>query len=182
MKENDRCPHCDGTLHLSRGIEVGHIFKLGTKYSEKLEARFFDETGKAKNIIMGCYGIGITRLLSAIVEQHYDEKGIIWPKSVVPFDVHIIPVSMKDENQQKLAYEFYHQLKKIRVDVLLDDRPENPGVKLHDADLIGIPIQVIIGRSIHEGFVEIKKRGKETLKILISNAVETIKEFIDKEM
>lgn len=177
VKENDPCPHCGGTLHFSRGIEVGHIFKLGTKYSEKLEARFFDETGKAKNIIMGCYGIGISRLLSAIVEQHHDEKGIIWPKAVAPFDVHIIPVSIKDEDQQTIAQDLYDQLKKHRVDVLLDDRPEKPGVKFHDADLIGIPIQMIIGRHVHEGLVEIKQRGEETFQTPISNAIETIKKL-----
>lgn len=178
VRENDLCSHCDGKLHLSKGIEVGHIFKLGTKYSEKLEATFFDETGKAKNIIMGCYGIGITRLLSAIVEQHHDEKGLIWPKSIAPFQVHIIPVSTKDENQQKLAIQIYNQLKERKIDVLLDDRKEKPGVKFNDADLIGIPIQIVIGRSVNEGLVEIKKRGTETTKIPISNAVELITNLV----
>lgn len=179
VRENDPCTHCDGTLQLSRGIEVGHIFKLGEKYSEKLGATFFDETGKPKNMVMGCYGIGITRLLSAIVEQHHDDQGIIWPMSVAPFQVHVIPVSMKDEQQRNFAGELYHQLLERKYEVLLDDRPEKPGVKFNDADLIGTPIQVVIGRSIQEGMVEIKERGKETVKIPTSEVLEAITKRID---
>ena len=179
VSEHDRCPHCNGTLHRSRGIEVGHIFKLGTKYSEKLNATFSDQTGKEKNVIMGCYGIGITRLLSAIVEQHHDENGLIWPKAIAPFHVHIIPISTKDESQQKFAQEIYHQLTKEGIEALLDDRAEKPGVKFHDADLIGIPLQIIVGRSIQKGLVELKKRGQERLKIPIANAIKTIQELID---
>ena len=179
VRENDPCTHCDGTLQLSRGIEVGHIFKLGEKYSEKLGATFFDETGKPKNMVMGCYGIGITRLLSAIVEQHHDDQGIIWPMSVAPFQVHVIPVSMKDEQQRNFAGELYHQLLERKYEYSYD-RPEKPtGVKFNDADLIGTPIQVVIGRSIQEGMVEIKERGKETVKIPTSEVLEAITKRID---
>lgn len=181
VRENDRCPHCDGSLHLSRGIEVGHIFKLGTKYSEKLQATFLDHTGKEKKMIMGCYGIGITRLLAAIVEQHHDENGIIWPKAIAPFHVHIIPVWMKDEKQRKLAQTLYDQLWKKGVEVLLDDRSEKPGVKFHDADLMGIPIQIIVGRAIQEGLVEVKIRGKERLNIPIAKAIATIRKLLETE-
>jgi prolyl-tRNA synthetase len=176
--EDDACPHCGSSIQLSRGIEVGHIFKLGTKYSESLEATFFDETGKAKTIIMGCYGIGISRLLSAIVEQHHDEKGIIWPKSIAPFHVHIILVSTKDENQKNVANKLYEQLKETKIDVLYDDRSEKPGVKFNDSDLIGIPIQVIVGRSVNEGFVEVRERGKEATKLAIENAAEAIRNLV----
>lgn len=179
VKEHDNCPNCDGTLHLSRGIEVGHIFKLGTKYSEQLGATLFDPSGKAQNIVMGCYGIGISRLLSAIVEQYHDSNGLIWPKSVAPFQVHVIPVSTKDQNQLQIANELYSQLKERGIDVLLDDRHENPGVKFNDSDLIGLPLRVVVGRSINEGLVEIKERNGELQKTPIRNAADTIIELLN---
>ncbi|MFK4997984.1 His/Gly/Thr/Pro-type tRNA ligase C-terminal domain-containing protein [Bacillus sp. N9] len=154
MQEGDPSPDGKGTIRFARGIEVGHIFKLGTKYSEAMEAHYLDENGKSKPYIMGCYGIGVSRTLSAIAEQFNDEQGLVWPAHIAPYDVHIVPVNMKDEEQVALANELYDLLQAQRYDVLLDDRAERPGVKFKDSDLIGLPIRVTVG----------KKREKESLK------------------
>lgn len=156
--EGDTCPRCEGTLKFYRGIEVGHVFKLGTKYSDKLGAKYLDANGKEQVMIMGCYGIGVSRVLSAIVEQCSDENGIIWPMSVAPFHVHLIPVSAKDEAQVKVAEDLYNRLRENGVEVLLDDRDERPGVKFKDSDLIGIPVRVTVGKGAVEGRVEYKER------------------------
>ncbi|MUT66125.1 proline--tRNA ligase [Paenibacillus sp. NEAU-GSW1] len=157
--QGDDCPRCEaGKLQFHRGIEVGHVFKLGTKYSEKLSATFIDASGKEKPFIMGCYGIGVSRLLSAVLEQHNDENGICWPLEIAPFGVHIIPVSVKDSQQMELAEKLYEQLTKAGIDVLMDDRDERPGVKFKDSDLIGIPLRIVIGKGASEGIVEWKRR------------------------
>ncbi|WP_127585130.1 proline--tRNA ligase [Paenibacillus koleovorans] len=154
----DTCPHCSALLQFHRGIEVGHVFKLGTRYSEKLGATVLDRAGQTRTLVMGCYGIGVSRLLSAIVEQHHDPNGIAWPAAVAPFQVHLIQVSLKDEQQTALAESLYRQLREAGIDVLLDDRDERPGVKFKDADLIGIPIRVTVGKHAAEGLVEVKTR------------------------
>jgi prolyl-tRNA synthetase len=164
--EGDSCPKCKGELKFSRGIEVGHIFKLGTKYSEKLGAKYLDPSGKEQMMIMGCYGIGVSRVLSAVVEQYNDPNGIIWPISIAPFHVHIIPFSVKDPEQMRLADQLYSRLCKARIEVLLDDRDERPGVKFKDSDLIGIPIRIIVGKHANEGIVEFKERVSMELKVM----------------
>lgn len=157
--EGDACPKCsEGRLSVTRGIEIGHVFKLGAKYSEKLDARFVDAAGVSKPIIMGCYGIGLTRLMAAVIEQHHDANGMIWPTELAPFHVHLIPVSHQDEMQMGAANRLYDELRAAGIETLLDDRGERLGVKLKDADLIGIPIRVVIGRGIAEGVVEWKER------------------------
>ncbi|WP_079913445.1 proline--tRNA ligase [Paenibacillus sp. 32352] len=175
VKEGDCCPRCRDSLKLARGIEIGHVFKLGTKYSGKLKAEITDASGRPTKLIMGCYGIGISRLLSAIAEQHHDEHGILWPASVAPFQVHLIQVSIQDEAQRALAESLYEQLTKHGVEVLIDDREERPGVKFKDADLIGIPIRIVIGKKAADGLVEFKLRGSgEQTEVTASEALERI--------
>jgi prolyl-tRNA synthetase len=178
VREGDACPRCEsGKLRFVKGIEVGHVFKLGTKYSEALSARFLDATGKEQPMIMGCYGIGVSRLLAAIVEQHHDEHGIIWPASVAPFKVHLIPVSIQDETQWRIAHDMYDALQKMGVDVLLDDRQERAGVKFKDADLIGLPVRITIGKDAALGMVEYVERGTgEKQMLAIDEALQRIHE------
>jgi prolyl-tRNA synthetase len=160
VKEGEACSRCEsGALRFVKGIEVGHVFKLGTKYSEALGARYLDGNGTEQPMIMGCYGIGVSRILSAIVEQHHDEHGIRWPAAVAPFSVHLVPVSIQDETQWKIAHDMYDALRKTGVDVLLDDRQERAGVKFKDADLIGLPVRIIIGKDAVHGRVEYVERG-----------------------
>ena len=146
-----------GNAKFAEGIEVGQVFKLGTKYSEAMNAKFLDNQGKAQPLIMGCYGIGVSRTLSAIVEQNNDENGIIWPKSVTPFDLHLITINPKKEEQLELGDKLYSELQS-RYDVLYDDRKERAGVKFNDADLIGLPIRIVVGKNASEGIVEVKVR------------------------
>lgn len=154
----DPCPNCDGTLELYRGIEGGHIFVLGTHYTDKMNATFLDEEGSSHSIVMGCYGIGVTRLIAAIMEQHHDENGIRWPVHVAPYQVIITPIG-KDEAPLAKATEIYDTLRAEGIEVLLDDRPERPGVKFKDADLLGIPVRITVGsRGLKQGTVELKKR------------------------
>jgi prolyl-tRNA synthetase len=154
----DPCPNCDGTLELYRGIEGGHIFVLGTHYTDKMNATFLDEEGSRHPIVMGCYGIGVTRLIAAIIEQHHDEHGIRWPVNVAPYQVIITPIG-KDEAPLAKATEIYDSLRAEGVEVLLDDRSERPGVKFKDADLLGIPVRITVGsRGLKQGTVELKKR------------------------
>ncbi|MCQ4087521.1 proline--tRNA ligase [Saccharibacillus sp. JS10] len=159
--EGDLSPDGSGKLKFYRGIEVGHVFKLGTKYSEKLGAEYLDEGGRRQAAIMGCYGIGISRILSAVAEQHCDENGMIWPAELAPAAVHIIPASIKDEAQRKLAMELYEKFRAAGIEVLLDDRDERAGVKFKDADLIGIPHRIVVGREAAEGRVEFKRRAED---------------------
>ncbi|MBN6203829.1 proline--tRNA ligase [Staphylococcus saprophyticus] len=146
-----------GPARFAEGIEVGQVFKLGTKYSKSMNATFLDNQGKAQPLLMGCYGIGVSRTLSAIVEQNNDENGIIWPKSVTPFDLHLITINPKKDDQRELADQLYTQLKE-NYDVLYDDRKERAGVKFNDADLIGLPVRVVVGKNAAEGIVEVKRR------------------------
>ncbi|WP_166240663.1 proline--tRNA ligase [Paenibacillus turpanensis] len=179
--EGDRCLACGGRLEFHRGIEVGHIFKLGTKYSEKLGASVTDESGQEKPLIMGCYGIGISRILSAVVEQNQDENGIIWPAAIAPFHVHIVVVSIKDEVQTALARQIYQSLRRAGLDVLLDDREERVGVKLKDADLVGIPVRIVVGKYAADGRVEWKMRTeREAMLLGVEEACAMAKEMRQK--
>ena len=146
MVEGDACPHCGAPIHVVRGIEVGQVFELGTKYSEALHATFLDQNGKAKPYVMGCYGIGVTRTIAAAIEQFHDEHGIMWPVAIAPFEVAVVPVSTKDQDQVRIAEEIYGGLQAMKTDVLLDDRNERAGVKFNDADLIGYPVRVTVGK------------------------------------
>ena len=174
-KEGDMAYDESGTLKSARGIEVGNIFQLGTKYSESLGAYFLDENGKQQPFIMGSYGIGISRSISAIVEQNYDDKGIIWPTSVAPFEAMITIININDENQKKLGEEIYQELRKKGIDVLLDDRKERAGVKFNDRDLIGVPYRITVGKDAKDNVVEFSTRKEmQNEKIDKSKAIEEV--------
>jgi prolyl-tRNA synthetase len=154
------CPQCGRPLAIERVIEVGNIFKLGTQYSEALGASYLDEQGQQKPVVMGCYGIGPARIAAAAVEQRHDADGIVWPWSIAPFHVHLVPVAMRDVRQVEAAEALHRALEAAGLDVLLDDRDERAGVKFKDADLLGIPLRVTIGQSLaKEGVVEIRERA-----------------------
>ncbi|MFL8887732.1 proline--tRNA ligase [Helcococcus kunzii] len=175
IQEGDKGPNGEDLI-FARGIEVGNIFELGQKYSKPLNAKFLDENGKEQYFEMGSYGIGITRTVTAVIEQNYDEDGIIWPESVAPYKAIITIVKSGDENQVKLAEEIYQELISAGVEVLLDDRNERPGVKFKDRDLIGIPHRITVGRDASEGFVEYSTRKeKENIKLSVQEAIEKIK-------
>lgn len=177
--EGEKCPKCGKELTIARGIEVGHIFKLGTKYSESMEAYFVDENGENKPLIMGCYGIGINRTMAAVIEQHHDESGIVWPMSVAPYKVIVVPAVFKSEEQMQIAEKLYNEIKALGVDVLLDDRNERAGVKFKDADLIGIPIRITVGKKIADGEVEFKLRSSsDTETISLDSVIDRVKKEI----
>ncbi|MCL5780382.1 MAG: proline--tRNA ligase [Firmicutes bacterium] len=180
VRAGEPCPKCGAQLQEARGIEVGQIFKLGTKYSKVLGANFLDENGKEKPIVMGCYGIGVTRTMAAAIEQNHDQDGIIWPASIAPYHAVVIPVSPKDENQMKLAETLYQELNRAGVESVLDDRLERPGVKFKDADLIGYPLRIVVGnKAVEEGVVEIRRRRSgQTDLISLSEAVEKVREIL----
>jgi prolyl-tRNA synthetase len=159
IQVGDPSPDGQGVIKFAEGIEVGHIFKLGTTYSAKMNATFLDEQGKAQPFIMGCYGIGVSRLLAAVAEQFQDDNGFVWPAQLAPYDLHLVPVNTKDEAQVQLADELYGVLKSYRYDVLYDDRAERAGVKFADADLIGLPVRITVGKKASEGLVEVKFRA-----------------------
>ena len=159
IQVGDPSPDGQGVIKFAEGIEVGHIFKLGTTYSAKMNATFLDEQGKAQPFIMGCYGIGVSRILAAVAEQFQDDNGFVWPKQLAPFDIHLVPVNTKDEAQVQLADDLYGLLKSYRYDVLYDDRAERAGVKFADADLLGLPVRVTVGKKAAEGLVEVKFRA-----------------------
>ncbi|WP_394187410.1 proline--tRNA ligase [Paenisporosarcina quisquiliarum] len=156
--EGDPSPDGKGTIVFAKGIEVGHVFKLGTTYSEPMNGTFLDDNGRSQPYIMGCYGIGVSRVMAAVAEQYQDEKGFTWPGAVSPYDVHLVPVNTKEETQVALADDLYKLLKSYRYDVLYDDRAERAGVKFADADLIGLPIRITVGKKASEGIVEVKIR------------------------
>ncbi|MGI6496112.1 MAG: proline--tRNA ligase [Kiritimatiellia bacterium] len=174
--EGDRCPRCGAPLSIERGIEVGHVFKLGTKYSEKFGAAFLDENGKSQVMVMGCYGIGVTRTLQAVIEQRHDESGIFWPASVAPYSVAVLLLDPKDPAAAQAADDLAARLEAQGVDVLVDDRDERPGVKFKDADLIGFPYRVIVGtRALSKGGVEVKPRtSKDSEMIPLESAAADI--------
>ena len=173
------CPECDGHLMITKGIEVGNIFKLGTKYSKAMNATFTAEDGKEKPFIMGCYGIGISRTAAAAVERYHDEHGIKWPVQIAPYHVVVVPVSDQDEQQMSVASDIYEKLQKAGVEVVLDDRLERAGVKFKDADLIGFPYRITAGKTLSEGLVEFKIRETgEVMKLTPDEAVEKMIEVV----
>ena len=175
VEAGEFCPQCGAPLKVQRGIEVGNIFQLGTKYSSKMNAVFTDADGVEKPFIMGCYGIGITRTAAAAVERHHDEFGIKWPKSIAPYLVTVVPVNTLDEVQMKVAVDIYEKLLNAGVEVVIDDRDERAGVKFKDADLIGFPYRITVGKTISEGLVEFKERATgEMVKLTPEEAVEKI--------
>jgi prolyl-tRNA synthetase len=174
----DVCPNCGTPLESYRGIELAHVFKLGTVYTEPLEAFFLDEDGRRKPIQMGCYGIGNTRMMASIAEHFNDESGLIWPTSVAPFDVTVIPVNHDDAVQRELAERIFGELTAAGLDVLLEDRAERPGVKFKDADLIGIPGQVVVGRMAGEGKVEVRRRAGATRTVEAGEVVPALQELL----
>lgn len=181
----DKCSKCEGVYELTRGIEVGHIFKLGTKYSDAMNAKALDKNGKNIPIVMGCYGIGVGRVAAAAIEQHYDEAGIIWPKALAPFEAVVIPLNTNDEEVVKKSDEIYEGLKAAGIDVIIDDRNERAGVKFNDAELIGYPIRISVGRkSLAEGLVEaVIRRTKETVFIDASSDIPAeIRKILDDKV
>jgi len=181
IAEGDPCPRCGGTIAFAKGIEVGHVFKLGTKYSEAMGATFLDEEGRERPMIMGCYGIGVTRVVAAIIEQHHDEHGIIWPVSVAPFAVHVVPVNWKDEAQRAAAERLYAAFNAAGIEALLDDRDERAGVKFKDADLIGLPLRVTVGGKVADGLVELKVRATgEQEDVPLDEVVERVRRRLDE--
>ncbi|WP_339249757.1 proline--tRNA ligase [Sporosarcina sp. FSL W8-0480] len=158
IKEGDLSPDGTGTIRFAKGIELGHTFKLGVSYSEAMKATYLGENGNTNHFVMGCYGIGVSRILAAIAEQYNDANGLKWPKKLAPYDIHLITINMNDEMQTKLSNELYHLLKTYRYDILHDDRDERAGVKFTDADLIGLPVRITIGKMAKDGMVEVKFR------------------------
>ena len=176
----DKCPKCGGEIKSEQGIEVGHIFKLGTKYSDALGLKYLDEEGKQQTVIMGCYGIGVTRCVAAAVEQLHDDNGIIWPVSIAPYQAIVVPANYKDEAQMAAAEKLYKELLDAGVEALIDDRAERAGVKFKDADLIGIPVRIVVGKKLGEGIVEYKERKMESaVDVTLDDAVSKVKEFIN---
>lgn len=159
IKEGDPSPDGEGTIKFAEGIEVGHIFKLGTRYSEDMKATILNDQGRAVPYIMGCYGIGVSRVVAAVAEQFNDDDGFTWPAVAAPYDVHVVPVNMKDDVQRETAAEIYTMLKSKRFEVLMDDRNERAGVKFADADLIGLPVRITVGKKAAEGILEVKIRS-----------------------
>ena len=180
VKAGEPCPHCGSALATARGIEVGQVFKLFTKYSEALKATFLDENGKEKPMVMGCYGIGVSRTMAAAIEQNNDADGIIWPAAIAPFQVAVVPINIKDEAQLQLAERIYGELKAAGLDVLLDDRNERPGVKFKDADLIGYPVRIALGpKALAEGMVEIKcRRDGQVLLVPQTEYLQKVQELL----
>ena len=187
VTKGDKCPKCNHDLDISQGIEIGHVFKLGTKYSDALKAKFLDTSGKEKSMIMGCYGIGVNRIIASLIERSHDENGIIWPLLLAPYKVIIIPVNVSDTNSMQMANSIYEDLSNNPgIEVLLDDRDLRPGVKFKDADLIGIPIKIIIGRKFTETKeleIKLRKSGEiflarhENIKSKIKELFETLSKY-----
>lgn len=181
IQEGDPCPHCGGEVSKARGIEVGQVFKLFTKYSSALKATYLDENGKEQPMVMGCYGVGVSRTMAAAIEQNYDDNGIIWPIEIAPYHVLVVPVNTKDEVSAAKAEEIYMQLKKVGLETVIDDRNERPGVKFKDADLIGYPLRVVVGpKTLTEGKLEVKirKTGEIRYLPLDGDYVQDIKNII----
>jgi len=182
VKEGDPCPRCGAPLKMTRGIEAGQVFTLGTKYSQSLGATFLDENGKEKPLVMGCYGIGVGRTMAAAIEQNNDEHGIIWPRAIAPFELVVVPVNAKNGEQLSYAERVYEELKAAGVDVLLDDRTERAGVKFKDCDLIGYPLRITIGpKALEENVIEVKVRKTgEVLSFTKESYLREVRELLKK--
>lgn len=180
IQKNDPCPHCGAPVKTARGIEVGQVFKLFTKYSTSLQAVFIDVDGKEKPMVMGCYGIGVSRTMAAAIEQNYDQNGIIWPAPIAPYHAVVIPVSSKDEAQFALAEKLYTELNAKGIETIFDDRNERPGVKFKDADLIGYPLKITVGpKAVNENLIEVKiRRTGEVLYYGQEEYLDNIKELL----
>ena len=177
--EGDICPCCGGKLYFKKGIEVGNLFKLGTKYAQKLGLTFLDENNQEQIVTMGCYGIGIGRILASIIEQNNDEAGMILPMNVAPYQVALVQIDMKSETQSAVANKIYEELTKCGIEVLFDNRDERPGVKFKDMDLIGIPLRITIGKKISENIVEFKERKTGLQEdVSLDNIIEKITKFV----
>ncbi len=179
VKAGDKCVRCGSELKSTRGIEVGHIFKLGLKYSKAMEAKFVDKDGKEKYYYMGCYGIGVGRTMAAAIEQNHDEDGIIWPMSIAPYQVIVVPVEYSNERQMKVANDIYNSLIERGVEVVIDDRDESPGVKFKDADLIGFPLRITVGEALKDNMVELRWRKTKEMKLY---PVDEIVDVVVKEV
>lgn len=180
IAQGDPCPHCGAPVKMTHGIEVGQVFKLGIKYSKSLGATFLDENGKEKPLIMGCYGIGVSRTMAAAIEQFHDDNGIIWPASIAPFEVVIVPINAKDEAQMQIAEKLYADMKNAGIDVLLDDRKDRAGVKFKDADLIGYPVRITVSpKLLDANEVEIKvRRDGATSNVKVDDCAQTVKDML----
>lgn len=181
IKEGDICPKCGGKIYFKKGIEIGNTFKLGTKYSEALNLNYLDKDNVLHPVVMGSYGIGPARLMAALIEQNNDDKGIIWPLEIAPFQVAIVLINNNDEKQVKNANELYDKLTDLKIECLLDDRDERAGVKFNDMDLIGIPIRITVGNKVEDDLIELKLRNSdETIDVKISEMYDRIKALIEK--
>jgi len=179
LKGDDNCPHCSGKLSLTKGIEVGHIFKLGTTYSKPLGCTYLDENGKSQDMIMGTYGMGVSRLMAAVIEQHNDDKGCIWTSSTAPYTVNILVSNIKDEEQMAYAEQLYSELSKQGIEVIIDDRKERFGFKMKDAELIGFPYTVIVGKNLADGLVQVAPRAsQEKVEVKKDDVLSKIKEIL----
>ena len=181
VKEGDICPCCGGKLYFKKGIEVGNLFKLDTKYAEKLNLTFLDENNQEQVVTMGCYGIGVGRILASIIEQNHDDNGMILPMNVAPYQVALIQIDTKSEEQTKIANEIYQELLNNGIEILFDDRDERPGVKFKDMDLIGIPLRITVGKKISDNLVEFKERtSKEFEDVKISEIISKVTKRIEE--
>ncbi len=181
IQEGDASPDGQGVIKFAKGIEVGHIFKLGTTYSEPMKGTFLNDQGRAMPYIMGCYGIGVSRVMAAVAEQFQDDNGFTWPDVIAPYEIHIVPVNMKDEVQRELGEDLYKLLKSYRYEVLLDDRVERAGVKFADADLIGLPVRITVGKKASEGILEVKyRRTGETFEWKREELLDHLQQFFKK--
>jgi prolyl-tRNA synthetase len=176
VTSGEGCPNCEtGTLEVAKALEIGHIFKLGTKYSESMNATVLTQDGKEAPIVMGSYGIGVERIMASAIELHHDDDGIIWPKAIAPFDCVVTITNMKQEELRDAGEKLYLDLQRAGLDVLLDDREERAGVKFKDADLIGIPYRIIIGKKVADGLVELfDRRTKQTEDVKLKELVERV--------
>lgn len=179
LKGDDNCPHCSGKLSLTKGIEVGHIFKLGTTYSKPLGCTYLDENGKSQDMIMGTYGMGVSRLMAAVIEQHNDERGCIWTPATAPYMVNILVSNIKDEAQMAYAEKLYADLNEKGVEVVIDDRKERFGFKMKDAELIGFPYTLIVGKNLEEGIVQVAPRNSaDKLEVKADVLLDKVMELI----
>ena len=183
VSDGEACPRCGGTLRIERVIEIGNIFKLGTKYSVPLDATFLDESGKEHPIVMGSYGIGLARIMAAAVEQGHDERGMIWPPAIAPFHVHVVVIGDRSSEQDSIAERIGAELSERQIDVLLDDRDASPGVKFADAELIGAPVRITVGkRTASEGTVDVQKRhGLEQRSEPLASVTASVERMLQRE-